>query len=617
MNSVDSMAKAIRQFRISLPAICFFLMLVQFPQTSFGQVQSPIDIRINVADTTGHYYEVNLSTEAEGASVVKFRMPVWTPGSYLVREFEQHVFDFSAHDESGASLAWSKENKNTWAVAGDGAKTVKIRYRVYAFDLSIRFSFLDADRAFINPSSVCMFVVGSKDSQYRVELSYPQNWTSISTGLPRPDPSEPIFVAEDYDQLVDCPIEIGTQQVIPFEVDDIPYELAVTGSGNVSPDTLVPYFEQIISATTEIMGAVPFDRYVFLMRVGERGGGGLEHRNSCVLGVNRWSFQPASRFRGFLGLVSHEFFHAWNVKAIHPEPLGPFNYSEENHSTMLWIAEGFTSYYGRRILLKAGLTSKPSYVSSIRSSIQSLERTPGRKWQSLSEASFDAWIKAYRTNENSYNTTISYYSKGALVGLALDLLIRHETKNKRSLDDVMRLLYKRYVEDQPRAYAYQEFIQICEEVSKQNLSDFFAGYVDGTTEIDFKKYLGYAGYELRPDTTQESGPPNLGMRWRSSGGNLIVTRVVANSPAYHSGLNVNDELIAINQFRLNESSFNRVREMMKESDSVTLTVNRGGMIRKLPLKLKEWHLPRYWLSKKEEPNSLEKSIAKSWLFEEE
>ncbi|HDL17996.1 MAG TPA: M61 family peptidase, partial [Bacteroidetes bacterium] len=479
---------------------------------------SDIQYTVTIADTNGHYLKVEMTVSRLKGKQVTVKMPVWVPGSYLVREFERHVMGFQATNAAGDALNWRKLNKNSWQIETKGAKTIRVNYLVYAFDTSVRASFVDADRAFINPSSVCMYVQEKKQLPHFIRFKIPANWHKISTGLTMIDADKHLYRSEDYDELVDCPVEIGNQQIVRFEIDKVHYEIAVSGTGNVAPDTLAPYFKKIVQTVISVMPGVPYQRYVFHLQILSRGGGGIEHRNSCILQTDRWSFQPYSRFKRFLGLVSHEFFHAWNVKSIRPEPLGPtFDYDEENYSTLLWIAEGFTTYYGSKLLLKAGYTKPKSYLSSIKNGIAKLMASPGRKWQSLSESSFDAWIKHYRPNENSGNSTISYYSKGALIGMMLDLLIRHESENRYCLDDVMGKLYTEYYVKKNRAYSYEEFRKICAGFAGKSLHSFFANYVDGTKEIDFNQFLQYAGlkFSVEPDSVDSY---NFGLSQRSENG---------------------------------------------------------------------------------------------------
>ncbi|HHM24387.1 MAG TPA: M61 family peptidase [Bacteroidetes bacterium] len=596
-------------------AFWIVLALMALASSLSGAGSTPVVLRVAVADTVGHYFDVQIEAGAEGQDSLYFKMPVWIPGSYLIREFEGQVFGFSASDGAKHQLPWKKTDKNTWRVYLDSSTTAVVRYRVYAFNPDIHYSYVDADRAFLNPSSVCMFVAGRVNRPYRLELSFPQNWTSVSTTLQEVSSQPLVFIARNYDELVDSPIEIGHHRRIPFQVEGIPFELAFVGSGNVQPDTLIPYLKKIVQAGFDLMGSAPFDRYVFFLQLRSSGGGGLEHRNSCVLQSSRWSFRPYRRFQGFLGLVAHEFFHAWNVKAFRPFPLGPFDYSRENYTVLLWVAEGLTSYYAPRLLLRAGLLDEKEYLKRLQQSIEQLERTPGRKWQSLAESSFDAWIKFYRPNENSPNVTVSYYSKGALIGAMLDLLILHETGGKHSLDDVMRLLYERYHLQQDRAYTLAEFKKTCEEVAGRSLDGFFKRYVLGTEELDFARYLSYVGLELRSRAGRPGGKRrDYGFRWRSEGDRIIVTQVINDSPAYRMGISAGDELIALDTYRLSPSNLTDVLELLEAGEWHYLTISRDGMVRRLRFEWTPWTLPSFEIVKADHRTREQRRLYSIWLY---
>lgn len=606
-------AAVIRKSTVLFVIFCVIFLGVQ-ANAKTTEKKSDIQYTVTIADTNGHYLKVEMNIANVKGKKLAVKMPVWVPGSYLVREFERHVMGFRAVHSSGVALNWKKLNKNTWQIETTGAKNIRVTYLVYAFDTSVRASYVDADRAFINPSSVCMYVQDKKPLPHLIRFRLPANWHKISTGLALLDESKHLYRAADYDELVDCPVEIGNQQIVRFELDNIPYEIAVSGTGNVAPDTLAPYFKKIVQTASSIMPGIPYQRYVFHLQILSRGGGGIEHRNSCILQTNRWSFQPYSRFKRFLGLISHEFFHAWNVKTIRPEPLGPtFNYDEENYSTLLWVAEGFTSYYGPKFLLKAGYTKPKSYLSSVKNGMARLLASPGRKWQSLSESSFDAWIKHYRRNENSGNTTISYYSKGALIGMMLDLLIRHESENKYCLDDVMGKLYTEYYVKKNRAYSYEEFRKICESFAGKSLHSFFADYVDGTKEIDFNRFLQYAGLKFSVDSDSVDSN-DFGLSWRSQNGSIIATQILAGSPAYKAGLNVNDELISCDRFRLTATNLQNVLTFLNHHEPHALLINRGGLLRRLQIIFGDMKKPKYKLKRIKKPDSLQEKIYNSWLY---
>jgi len=597
---------------LRMGGILFLLVgMVYSPATA----QVPVEVTLTIEDTTAHYIRIEMQIPAAGEDSLEVKMPVWIPGSYLIREYERHLIDFQAATPDGKPLRWKKVRKNTWRIYTSGNDWINLRYRIYAFDPSIRASYVDGERAFLNPSSLILFARGQVGRPYRLKLIGPSSWRKISTGLRRLPGNEWLFEARDYDELVDCPIEWGNQEVFTFEIEGISFELAVAGRGNVRPDTLVPYFERIVRATLDLMKTAPFDRYVFIVQLRRRGSGGLEHRNSCVIQTNRWSFQPGKRFLGFLGTVSHEFFHAWNVKAIRPYPLGPFDYDRENYTTLLWIAEGFTSYYGPRILLKAGLLPQTRYLQRLERAIQSYLRTPGRKVQPLAEASFDAWIKFYRPNENSQNTTISYYSKGALVALLLDLLIRHQTEGRASLDDVMRRLYEEFARAHSRAYTFQDFKSVCEQVAGVPLDEFFRRTVFSTDEIDFARYLDYAGLEctIEPVPWKEHKQP--GFNWRGEGSSVRITQVLNGSPAHRAGLMAGDEWIGLDGFRVTPQNVPTLLEMLTPQTVHRFLVSRDGILKEWEAEWTGWSLPRVKIQPKENPGDLERKIYRSWIFQ--
>jgi len=559
-----------------------------------------------------HYFDVSLTIQGARKPYLDFKMPVWIPGSYLIREFERHVQDFQAFDAKGRSLRWEKITKNTWRVYSQRAPSVTVRYRVYAFEISVRTSFLDDSHAFINGPSVFMFVEGYLDRPITVHIRPYTGWNRISTGL-ESDPDDPFALyAPNYDVLVDCPIEIGTHQVLEFTVDGIPHQVALYGQGNFQPDSLIKDMRRIVETARQIVGEIPYRRYVFIVHLLHQGGGGLEHRNSCVLQVSRWTFQPESAYRGFLGLVAHEYFHVWNVKNIRPCPLGPFNYDAENYTRLLWIAEGFTTYYAGQIMLRAGYRTPQSYLDGLASRVRYLRSTPGNRVQTLEYASFDAWIKAYRPDENSINTTISYYGKGAVIATLLDLAIRHHSQNQRSLDDVFRALYRKYYKEADRCYTEEDFKAICEEMAGTSLNEIFQ-YVHTTREIDFDKFLQYAGLRLVLDEAQKKEEGYLGVRVSDRTGKAIVTQVLAGSPAYEYGLNVDDEIIAVDGYRVEASSFAKRIAEKKPGQRITLTISRRGLLRELEVVLGERPNLNYRIERVENPSDLQRTIYESWL----
>ncbi|MBC8074585.1 MAG: M61 family metallopeptidase, partial [Chloroflexales bacterium] len=459
-----------------------------------------------------HLYEVSVEASGLSGAQTDFVLPTWTPGSYMVREYARHVQEFSA-DADGQPLAWHKADKQTWRVEGNRAERITVRYKVYAYELTVRTSHLDASHGYFNGTTVFMYVPGRTNEPLALRVEVPEGWR-VTTGLERQkdegrrmkkaelaedatalesDSSSFIlhpssFVASDYDELVDCPVECGTHRLLTFDVDGIEHRIAIWGSGNEDEERLVADTKRIVEVQRDMFGGLPYRHYTFILHLAD-GRGGLEHRNSVTNLLNRWDFKPARAYEGFIGLQSHEFFHVWNVKRIRAEPLGPFDYTRENYTRQLWAMEGVTSYYTNLLLVRSSLMTPARYLETVADSIVSLQLTPGRAMQSLEESSFDAWIKFYRPDENSNNTGISYYQKGALVALLLDMEIRARTGGERSLDDVLRLLYETYPisgHGIPEQGGYREAV---ERVASDDFGPFFARYIASTAELDYEAAL--------------------------------------------------------------------------------------------------------------------------------
>ena len=336
------------------------------------EFSSTIDIQVGMSRPWTHYFEVSIAVTGIVREHLDFVMPVWTPGSYMIREFSRHVRDFAATDGSGEKLAWEKTNKNTWRVYSKEEPRVLVQYRVYAFEVSVRTSFLDDSHGYINGASVFMFVDGKSERPYRLKIVPYPGWTRISTGLD-PVSGEPnTFFAPDFDTLADSPVEVGNQQVLEFEFQQIPHFVSLYGDGNCDPARLLSDFRKIVEAAVPIVGQIPYRHYTFLLQLLPEGSGGLEHINSASIQVSRWTFRPEGSYRKFLGLVAHEYFHLWNVKRIRPQGLGPFDYSRETYTRLLWVSEGFTEYYANQILRRSGLITAEQYLEDLSATIHLL-----------------------------------------------------------------------------------------------------------------------------------------------------------------------------------------------------------------------------------------------------
>lgn len=518
---------------------------------------SAIHYSVSMGIPSSHYFDVEISADGLNQDKLHAIMPVWSPGSYLVREFSKNVKNFRARNRNGKALPVTKIAKNIWEIKSN-EKRVRINYGVYAFEIGTSTSYLDKNRATINGAGVFCYLEGLQDQRIELEVTPHKNFQRISTALKK-GKRKNSFVADNYDVLVDSPIEVGNHAVYHFTVKGITHEVALYGSGNLNVKTFIDDIKKIVEAAGSVFGEYPYTNYAFLMQLLSAKGGGLEHLNSTLIRLQRWNFKPRSEYLKQLTLVAHEFFHLWNVKRLRPKPLATYDYIRENYTKLLWVSEGITSYYENEILRRAKIYSIEEFLEALLEDIETLEGTPGRRVQSLEEASFDAWIKYYRQDENFPNSSVSYYTKGAVIGWMLDMEIKKNTFHRKSLDDVLRLLYREAYQ-QGKAFSEDEFERACKKVNGAGMESFFKDYVRGTEDIDYNRWFRLAGLQIKP--AKKDGTGFLGVRVRSQEGKPLVSNVMQGSPAEAAGISANDEIIAFNSFRVNEKSLqDRIAEV--------------------------------------------------------
>jgi predicted metalloprotease with PDZ domain len=530
--------------------------------------------------------EARLRFASAPPNTVDLRMPVWTPGSYLVREFERNVQDFKA-EAGGRALPWSKVNKDTWRIETGGARELRVTYNVYCNELSVRTNEVNDRHAFWNNAATLMYPDGFLGSPSTLRVEPLAGW-KIATGLPPVQGQRDTFRAENFDILYDSPFLVSNFRVVEFEVKGVPHRVVIDGEGNYDAERMRRDVKKIVEAEAEMMREIPYHDYTFILLLGASGGGGLEHLNSTALTYRRFGFSTDADWRGFYGLVAHEFFHLWNVKRIRPDALGPFDYTQENYTRLLWVAEGCTDYYANLFLRRAGLTTDRQYLDSVARAFQNLQETPGRLEQSAEESSFDAWIKYYRPDENFINSSVSYYDKGAILGLLLDLEIRKRSGGARSLDDVMRALYADFYK-RGRNYTPEDFQRTAEAAAGASLEDFFRRYVRGHDELDYNAALEVVGLRLDTASTADGRPASeeayLGATLDQTGDRLTVRNVPAGTPAYEQGLNAGDQIVAVDGYRATRDFLAARLGDRRPGDSVTLTVFRADELRTLTFKL--------------------------------
>lgn len=557
-----------------------------------------------------HYFEVKMELGSFNTDYTDVKMPVWAPGSYLVREFARHVEGLQAQTSGGKPLTVEKIDKNTWRVRHPKQADFRVSYRVYAFELSVRTSFIDADHGYLNGSSVFMYPADNKDLSSTLAVEPAAGWSQVSTAL-RPGKSKFNYQSTNYDELADSPIEIGNHKVLQFMANGTQHQVAMYGTYTADDAKLTAEMQKVCEAAHRVVGQNPLDRpYVFIVHNNERGGGGLEHLYSTTLEVSRRTYENEAGMRSFLGLVAHEYFHLWNVKRIRPVALGPFDYDRENYTHMLWVSEGMTEYMSNVITERAGIVSQQDYLNTMATQIGAVENTPGNKVQPVSEASFDAWIRYYRPNENSANSQISYYDKGEMVGLVLDLMILDATKGEKQLDDVFRLLYDKYYKQLGRGFTDQEYQDAVAQVAGRRCEEFFKTRVYGTETLDYATALGYAGLTL--SSTPASADGSLGANLSNRTGKLVVTTVKRDGAAWSGGLNVNDEILQINGAAASDESMKQLAGRPVGTE-IKLQVRRDGLPREFTLKLQTDVDRRYQIQPVANPTAAQQKVLAKWL----
>lgn len=567
---------------------------------------------VSMSKPSTHLLEVEMTVNwSQMPDRTELKMPVWTPGSYLIREFARHVQDLSAKDTAGKALAWQKTSKNTWQIDTKGLRSFTVKYSVYANELTVRTNELNDEHAFWNNGALLLFVKDQLKSKSTVKVNPYGNW-KVATGLPAVEGQANTFAAENYDVLYDSPFEVSDYKEIKFDVEGKQHRFVITGDGNYDLKKLATDTTKIVEEAYKIFGEFGYNDYTFIVNL--RGGGGLEHLNSTALQTNRFSFKPDSRYKNFLGLVAHEYFHNYNVKRIRPDSLGPFDYENESYTRLLWLAEGGTEYYSNLILLRAGLITDKEYLRDRASGIQQLQARPGRFETSLEDSSFDAWIKYYRPDENAVNNQISYYDKGEIVTMMLDVAIRTASGGAKSLDDVMRYLYTENFK-KGKNYSPADLQKAAEIMAGKSLDDFFAKYVRGTAEIDYSSIVGSIGLTLAEKDTHKN-KAYFGADVAEENGRLNVKTIPAGSPAYDQGLNTGDQIVAIDGYRASQAFMQSYFNEKKPGDTVKLTIFRFDALREIPFALGVDGRKDYTFTRLSEPTDDQKRLYKQYLLGE-
>jgi len=593
-------------------------LLAVFAITAFaapGLAQSrgagpSISITVSMDQPTSHYYHVVLRAEGLTGETQDLKMPAWTPGYYRIMDYAKNVKDFKAEDGQGKALAFEKTAKNAWRVRSGGAAAVVVSYDVYAFTRFVADSYLGDDGGFITPAGVFMHVAGRLDRPVTLTVLPHAGWKQVSTGLdPLPGRAH-TFRAPDFDTLYDCPLLVGNQEILTFEAAGLPHTVAAYDLGSFDRARFTGDLKRIVEASAALMGELPYRHYTFLV-IGP-GGGGLEHLNSTAVTLDPASLGSERGYQRWLSFIAHEYFHLFNVKAIRPIALGPFDYDRENYTNMLWFSEGVTVYYEFLLLNRAGLMTRAEVLEALGSTIARYENAPGRRRQPATLSSFDTWTGFFGRSEHAANTTVSYYDIGCGLGLLLDLRIREASKGRSSLDDVMRALYRTYFKDKKRGFTDRELRQACERAAGAALGEIFDVYAATPGAWDYAKYLGWAGLTVDLEPRPGAGPW-FGASTQDRNGDAVVSAVEADSPASRAGLSAQDEILALDGKRVDQRSIQGALDARQPRDTVKVLYSRRGGVREAEVVLGVKAEPSFKISPLANPSDGQKALLASWL----
>lgn len=560
-----------------------------------------IRYHVTVADPRTHVFEVDLELTREQSGPVRLCLPTWTPGSYLIREYARHLDDVMV-EQDGRMRPAAKVDKATWAV-GDG-QTVHARYTVWAHELTVRTSHLDETHGYINGATVFLYPEGSTSVGGQVSFRLPEGWGVFSAlGAVSAD----TLAFSSIDELFDSPIELGLPRVETVSAGDRLHQLVLCGAGPLDLPALAADLPPLVEAARAVFQRpLPYDRYVFLIHQTGRAGGGLEHRASTSIQVPRFAASKPKSRRRLLGLVAHEYFHLWNVKRIHPDALGPFNYQQEAYTRHLWLMEGGTDYYALLLLGRANLVPAMDLLQDLAIHMHRSEERPGNLHQSLEEASFDAWIKYYRPDAHSPNATVSYYEKGLLAAWLLDVELRRTSNGRRDLDAFLRDLWDRYPqgfpEEAPRAVAVN--------LGGPALGRFYDDTVASRAHLDWSP-LSYLG--LRYEVGLEEAGPDTGLTVGGEGPGLDVQSVRAGSPGEAAGVAPGDRVIAVDGFQVDPGQWEERLAWFSPGTAVTLQLFRDRQLLERSLVLAEPRPNRPRLVPDPEAGPLERAAFAAWM----
>lgn len=556
-----------------------------------------------------HYVEIEMHISDISANELNLKMAVWSPGSYLIREFQKNIDFVEARTRNQESSRLEKTNKNTWIVNTENQSEITIKYITYCLEYSVRTNFVDDTHALINGAPTFLYVDGFENIASEVEIIPFHSWQNISTALPQKENNKWIRTTQNLDELIDSPIEIGNHLSYFFDAANASHELAIYGQSNCNIEKLIADLKSIIETEAKIFGGHPCKDYVFIIHNTDNSFGGLEHLHSSVNHITRWSYD-GENYQRAISLLAHEYFHLWNVKRIRPKSLIPFNYNAENYTELLWFFEGVTSYYDDYICYRAGVTSKTDFIKIVEKNINDVLNTSGIDTQTLAEASFDTWLKYYRRNENSLNAHVNYYTHGAVVAMILDFMILDATNGEKNIDNVMQKLFADYTANPNEGVTESGLLQVFNSISGIDFAPYFEKYIHTTKPLDIEFYFELAGIQLKDTTEQNKIHLGVSTQWKE--GKLIISQLDKNYGAYKGGLSAEDEIIAIDGFRAGKD-FSKMYAHKKVNETIDVLVSRQGTIKSYKITLTEDKRKNFTLELMQNSSEKQMTLLRKWL----
>ena len=607
-------------------------------------LKKQIKYTIQASSPEAHIFTVNCFIPLPDPNGQLVSLPAWIPGSYMIRDFAKNIISLSAKTISSKTLSVSREDKSTWKIEACNEE-VQITYEVYAWDLSVRTAHLDTTHAFFNGSSVFIEVNGQSDSPCSVEILCPEGsqykqWR-VATSMSRKT-SELYgfgeYKANNYDELIDHPVEIGNFTLATFKAAGVPHDIVITGHHKTNMDRLCDDLKKICETHINMFGDLPpIERYVFLVMAVGNGYGGLEHRSSTSLLCSRNDLALGNQekipeaYRSFLGLCSHEYFHTWNIKRIKPKVFTPYNLSKESHTRQLWAFEGITSYYDDLCLIRSGLIDENSYMELLGQTATRVWRGKGRHKQSVTDSSFDAWSKFYKQDENAPNAIVSYYTKGALIALALDMTLRKHSDNQKNLDDLMHLLWQNYGK---KAIGLEEteIEQLASKLIDYDLTEFFQKYLYSTEDIPLADLLSIMGVDftlrIASDSNDNGGKQltdeqgnnlpivSLGARLIDENSSVKITHVFDGGSVMLAGLSTGDIIIAADGLKVNKAGLEQMIASSSIGDKIQLHTFRRDELMKFELILQAAEKDTCVFTLSAKSNEEKDRLRASWLHKD-